>query len=108
MSLRVKVELILFIVLGVVVGLTYVIQRSIILPSLNPVEEKIVIDDLARERIGEVLFAKLDTDANPVASQRFGIRGIPTLILFSGGAEVSRQTGAIAKEQLEVLIASAA
>ncbi len=67
-----------------------------------------VIDDLAGERIGEVLFAKLDTDANPVASQKFGIRGIPTLILFNGGAEVSRQTGAIAKEQLEALIASAA
>lgn len=65
-----------------------------------------VLDDLARDRMGELLVAKLDTDANPGASQRFGIRGIPTLILFRDGEEVARQTGAVPREQLDSILAA--
>lgn len=62
------------------------------------------LDELARERIGEVLVAKLDTDANPGVSERFGIRGIPTLILFKNGNEAGRAVGAIPREQLSTFV----
>ena len=63
-----------------------------------------VLDDLAREHSGELLVAKLDTDHNPEISRRFGIRGIPTLILFRGGEERTRKTGAVPQHQLEEMI----
>ncbi len=66
-----------------------------------------LLDDLARERTGELLVAKLDTDANPRTPNRFGIRGIPTLILFEGGEEADRAVGAVPRERLEELIAAA-
>lgn len=42
----------------------------------------------------KVRLLKLDTDRNPSASMQYGIRGIPTLILFQGGREIARQSGA--------------
>jgi thioredoxin 2 len=47
-----------------------------------------------------VRLAKVDTDAEPALSGRFGIRSIPTLILFHKGREVARQSGAMQGEQL--------
>src|SRR5205814_1126569 len=52
-----------------------------------------VLDDFARERQGEVLVLKLDTDRNPATTHRFGIRAIPTLLVFRQGQEVGRQMG---------------
>ena len=49
----------------------------------------------ARELGGEIIFAKLDTEAFSQAAQTFHIRGIPTLIVFKNGAEVDRQSGAM-------------
>ena len=66
-----------------------------------------VLDQAARERAGSVLVAKVDTDANPVVSQRFGIRSIPTLVAFRGGREVARELGAIPRPRLDALIARA-
>ncbi|HEX7241769.1 MAG TPA: thioredoxin [Longimicrobiaceae bacterium] len=66
-----------------------------------------VLDQLARDRAGSVLVAKLDTDRNPAASARFGIRGIPTLIAFRGGAEVARETGAVPRPRLDALVDAA-
>ena len=63
-----------------------------------------VLDQAARERTGSVLVAKVDTDANPVVSQRFGIRSIPTLVAFRGGREVARELGAVPKPRLDALI----
>jgi len=63
-----------------------------------------VFDELARERSGQVLFTKLDTDRNPAMAVRFGIRGIPTLIVFHGGTEVARQVGAVPKPRLEEML----
>ncbi len=65
-----------------------------------------VLDRFARERAGEVLVGKLDTDRYPTEAARFGIRGIPTLIVFSGGREVARQVGAVPPSTLATLIAS--
>jgi thioredoxin 2 len=49
----------------------------------------------ARELGGEIIFAKLDTEAFSQAAQTFHIRGIPTLIVFKNGVEVDRQSGAM-------------
>lgn len=63
-----------------------------------------VIEELAHERVGQILVAKLDTDTNPATAARFKIRGIPTLIVFQRGQEVKRETGAIGRKQLEALL----
>jgi len=63
-----------------------------------------LLDDLARERAGEVLVAKLDTDRNPTMAVRYAIRGIPTLIAFRDGREVAREVGAVPKPRLQALI----
>ena len=67
-----------------------------------------VLDELARERAGELLVAKLDTDRNPTTATRFQVRGIPTLILFRGGREAARETGAIPRDRLDRLAAAGA
>ncbi|MDQ2664419.1 MAG: thioredoxin [Gemmatimonadota bacterium] len=53
------------------------------------------IEALAKETTGKALIAKLDTDAAQRSAGRFQIRGIPTSIVFVGGREVKRQTGAV-------------
>jgi thioredoxin 2 len=65
-----------------------------------------IIDRIARNRAGQVLVAKLDTDRAPEISARLGIRGIPTFILFRGGEEAARETGAVPAERLEALARS--
>ena len=52
-----------------------------------------VLDEIAREREGELLVAKVDTDRAPGLSATFAIRGIPTLIAFKDGKEVGRTVG---------------
>ena len=65
-----------------------------------------VLDDIASERKGSLIVGKLDTDRNQVTASRFAIRGIPTLILFSGGKEVSREVGAVPKGRIEAMLRS--
>ena len=52
-----------------------------------------VMDEIARERVGELLVAKVDSDRAPDVVARYGIRGIPTIILFRDGEEVARSVG---------------
>jgi thioredoxin 2 len=66
-----------------------------------------ILDDFAYSHIGEALVAKLDTDLNPKTAQAFDIRSIPTLIIFKNGKELDRRTGAVPREELESLLASA-
>jgi thioredoxin 2 len=54
----------------------------------------------AAGQLPEVRFAKVDTDANPKASGAHGIRSIPTMILFAGGREIARQSGAMSSGDL--------
>jgi thioredoxin 2 len=63
------------------------------------------VDELARERQGTALIAKLDTDRAQQTGTQFNIRSIPTTIVFRGGKEVARHTGAIQKRALEELLA---
>jgi thioredoxin 2 len=66
-----------------------------------------LLDDVASAHMGEVLVAKLDTDRNQATAQKFGIRGIPTLVAFAGGKEVAREVGAVPRERIVALIARA-
>jgi thioredoxin len=63
-----------------------------------------LLDDAAQRRAGQMLVLKLDTDKNPAVQARFGVRGIPTLIVFRGGKEVSRRVGAIPAAELETFL----
>jgi thioredoxin 2 len=63
-----------------------------------------VLDELARDRAGQLLVVKVNSDQNPVSPQHFGVRGIPTLVLFRDGQEVGRQVGFAPKPQLERMI----
>jgi thioredoxin 2 len=63
-----------------------------------------VLDEFARQHTGEALVLKLDTEASPATPARFGIRGIPTLIVFEQGHEARRQVGAVQAADLEKLV----
>lgn len=63
-----------------------------------------MLDDVAHERMGQLLVLKLDTDRSPVTAQTFGVRSIPTMILFRGGREAARQTGAVPRAELDALL----
>jgi thioredoxin 2 len=67
-----------------------------------------VLDQFARDRAGEVLVGKLDTDRDSDVALRLGIRGIPTLIVFSDGREVARQVGVVFRSGLDALLDSVA
>lgn len=67
-----------------------------------------MLDKFARDRAGEVLVGKLDTERDPDVAVRFGIRGIPTLIVFSGGHEVARQVGVVFRSGIDALLDSVA
>jgi thioredoxin 2 len=66
-----------------------------------------MLDELARERMGSLLVAKLDTDRNQEAARRYSITGIPTLIAFRQGKEVAREIGAVPKPRLAELVRKA-
>jgi thioredoxin 1 len=59
-----------------------------------------VLNELAEEVAGNVTIAKLDVDANKRTAGKFGIRSIPTLILFRNGQEIHRFTGVKTKDHL--------
>jgi thioredoxin len=52
-----------------------------------------LVDEIAREHLGRMLVAKVDTDRAQEVALRYGIRSIPTLVLFRGGEEVERSIG---------------
>jgi thioredoxin 1 len=66
-----------------------------------------VVDSLADEYDGKVKIGKLNVDENPATPGKFGVRGIPTLILFKDGQVLDQVVGAVPKNQLEGLIKKA-
>ena len=63
------------------------------------------VETLARDAAGTALVAKLDTEAAPRTAQRFRITGIPTVIVFRGGKESARRSGAMPLGALKGMIA---
>ena len=58
------------------------------------------VDALAASLAGRVTVGKLDVDANPLAASRYGVRSIPTLLLFEGGRETDRRVGFANQQEL--------
>jgi len=65
-----------------------------------------ILEEVAKDYDGRILIAKMDVDANPAVPAKFGIRGIPTLILFKNGVVAAQKVGAMAKGQLTSFIDS--
>ena len=59
-----------------------------------------VVEELATDFDGKVVIGKVDVDANPEVSAKFGIRSIPTLLVFKNGEIVDKQIGAVPKAVL--------
>jgi thioredoxin 1 len=65
------------------------------------------LEELSDELGGKVTIAKLNIDENPDAPGKYGVRGIPTMILFKGGAPAATQVGAAPKSKLKAFIEGA-
>ena len=65
-----------------------------------------VLDEIADEYDGKIRVAKLNIDQNPDTPPRYGIRGIPTLMLFKQGEVEATKVGAVSKSQLTAFIDS--
>jgi thioredoxin 1 len=59
-----------------------------------------ILEDTAKQLGGKVKILKVDVDRNPLAASKFQVRGVPTLILFSKGEVVWRQSGVVPAQQL--------
>jgi len=60
-----------------------------------------IVEELAEEFGDKIKFTKLDVDTNPQSATNFGIRGIPTLLIFNGGKPVETVVGAVPKSVLK-------
>lgn len=58
------------------------------------------VEEIARDYSGKAMVAKMDTDANPQTPMKYGIMGIPTLIIFKDGKEAERIVGAVPKAMI--------
>jgi len=65
-----------------------------------------ILDEISEEYDGRVRVAKLNIDENPNTPPKYGIRGIPTLMLFKGGNVEATKVGAVSKSQLTAFIDS--
>lgn len=67
-----------------------------------------VIEELASEYAGRVQIGKMNVDENPVTPGKYGIRAIPTMILFKNGEAVEQVTGAVSKDAIKNILDSKA
>ena len=65
-----------------------------------------ILNEIAREYNGKIKVAKLNIDENPQTPPKYGIRGIPTLMLFKDGNVEATKVGALSKSQLTAFIDS--
>jgi thioredoxin 1 len=65
-----------------------------------------ILDEVAKEYTGRLKVAKLDIDSNQGTPTKYGIRGIPTLMLFKNGQVEAQKVGALSKSQLSAFIDS--
>jgi thioredoxin 1 len=64
-----------------------------------------MLDRIAKEYDGQLIVAKVNTDENPEWAQRYGVQGIPTMLLIANGKIVHRQVGALPEGMLRDVIA---
>ncbi len=64
------------------------------------------LDEVAKEYDGKIAVAKVNVDNNQATPAKFGVRGIPTLILFKNGVPAAQKVGALSKGQLTAFIDS--
>jgi len=62
------------------------------------------VEELAKEYSGRIKVGKMNVDENPAVPSSFGIRGIPTLILFKSGKAVDQIVGAVSRDRLRTMI----
>ncbi len=65
-----------------------------------------VVEELAGDYDGKAVVAKLNVDENPQTTAKFGVRSIPTLLVFKGGQVVDKQVGAVPKSVLNQKLAA--
>lgn len=65
-----------------------------------------ILEEIAQEYDGRVTIAKLNIDENPATPLKYGIRGIPTLMLFKDGGVEATKVGALSKSQLAAFLDS--
>ncbi|MAV30032.1 MAG: thiol reductase thioredoxin [Cycloclasticus sp.] len=65
-----------------------------------------ILDEIADEYVGKLKVVKLDIDSNPAMPRRFGVRGIPTLMVYKAGEVEATKVGAVTKSQLAAFIDS--
>ena len=63
-----------------------------------------IFEELSGQYSGKVRFAKVNVDENPKTPANYGVRGIPTLMMFKGGKMVDQVVGAVPKSQLENIV----
>ncbi len=63
-----------------------------------------ILDEIAADYEGKLKITKLNIDDNPATPPKFGVRGIPTLMIFKGGDVQSTKVGALSKSQLTAFI----
>ncbi|MDD9943395.1 MAG: thioredoxin [Myxococcales bacterium] len=66
-----------------------------------------LVDQLAGEYEGQVKVTTVDIDESPATAQKYGIRGVPTLVMVKAGQVVGQQVGAVPKTKIAALITSA-
>jgi len=59
------------------------------------------LEDIAADPSGNITIAKVNIDENPITPSKYGVRGIPTLLIFKDGEEISRKVGAMVKSKIE-------
>ncbi|HID00797.1 MAG TPA: thioredoxin TrxA [Piscirickettsiaceae bacterium] len=65
-----------------------------------------ILDEIAAEYAGKLKVAKVNIDENPATPPKYGVRGIPTLMLFKNGEVEATQVGALSKSQLTTFLDS--
>ncbi len=65
-----------------------------------------ILEELANENIDKIKVFKINIDENPMTPQKFGVRGIPTIMLFNKGKLIDTKVGSLPKSALELWIKS--
>jgi thioredoxin 1 len=63
-----------------------------------------ILEEIAEENDGKIKVVKVNVDENPALAQRYGIRGIPTMIFFKGGNQVDMTVGAAMKDRIQAKV----